>query len=183
MSQPIKKVLIDLDGVMADWIGFVSSQPEYTFSSGDEFNKSPDRSQVCEAIYGRYPDLFNRLGYLSQFTEILDTILSHDVDVAWATSCGPYGEFETNKHWKTVWLDRVIYDLYHVKRNDIGEIHFFRHGECKSEMAAPDVLLIDDFKKNTDAFSSAGGQTVLVNENGYQTGDVLPLVEKALGIY
>ena len=190
---PITKVFIDLDGVMADWLHFVLSQPEcerFQFD-GEMLSKHPTRVDVVTQIYANHPDIFDKLPYMNQFTPVLDVILSSDADVAWATSCGPFGDYETNKKYKTQWLARVMKELYGVDRADIGPIHFFKHGQCKSELAGPGCLLIDDYVKNITPFVAAGGQAIKVPERQktgylegwYETSDILPHVEKALGVY
>ena len=163
----IDNILIDMDGVVADWCGSIMSHRLCEkFSEMEELNKHPTRQLVIHQIYEEHPDFFEQLGYIEEFTPIMEVILESGIPFAWATATGDvHKDPQKVGVQKQKWLMENIVKRFNLTPDQ--EFHLFLPDQCKSTLATPSTLLIDDYKHNTAMFELAGGQTHLIDETGY----------------
>ena len=166
-NMSIEKILIDMDGVTANWIDTILNHPLCEkFDCGDQLNKHPTRQLIIQQIYSEYPNFFRDLPYIEEFTPIMQVIIESNIPYAWVTATGDVhnSPVAVGKQ-KQEWLQYHIVERFGLDNEQ--EFHLILPNDCKSKFANHETLLIDDFWYNIDKFSQAGGQTHQISEDGY----------------
>lgn len=162
MEKP--KILLDMDGVLSDFFtsavknlnqatGKNITIPEYvsynTFDmekiwgiSVEDFWKFADNSETFWEDISPYPWYKEIYSYLTNFGE-----------VTLATSPAPHNVSCATQ--KAKWVKKYL-----------GlDNHSMMIGSRKYLMANPNTILVDDYHKNIEKFSNAGGKTCLIRSN------------------
>lgn len=143
--KPITKIFIDMDGVLADFVTGVQG-PKYL--NGPLTDNLYDDNKIALSNKGLFrdlppmqdmPDLMNYINNLGVYWEIL-------------TCTGKLNRQKVAKD-KTAWIRE------HVDPNTVITCTFT--GKQKAAYAEPGFVLIDDRKKNIDAWVAAGGIGIL----------------------
>lgn len=175
MTQ-IDTILFDMDGVACDWqlrmarhmthyhgINVIEEDERGTF---DWFNKHPKSNEWVTEMYTMDQLVFSQLPKIPQFDDLFSTVISvgrvYGVKhFGWLSAIDMrHPSPRTVIHSKMDWIERNIEPI-------VSTIHHtrFAFGSAdKVTYARPNVLLIDDFKRNTDAFTKAGGHAVLLDD-------------------
>jgi len=138
------KLMVDMDGVLADFIrgvnekipgGYVEGNNKQMWKDVKEYSQNGGR---LWAELEPMPDAMELWNYVKQFNpEIL-------------TSAGnPAFGADEQKH---EWIKRVIGN---------PKVNIVRKSAEKAGMAAPNVILIDDLRKSIDPWVAAGGIGIL----------------------
>lgn len=164
-------IYIDLDGLGANWEEYVVANHFPTMTI-QQVNQLPERTAVMRAMYVKEPNLFYNLPTIPQFQALIDHVRSCNCKWAILTAAGT-----DHPHYETVRLDKVRYVSRHF---DVPEerIIVAREGGDKPAFASPMSLLIDDFKRNCEAFEKAGGHSLLVEANTYDVEHVKQQIDK-----
>ena len=172
----IKHILLDMDGVLTDFVGHFCKTFSYmpsveTWPKG-EFNLAKvlgiEEDHMWELISEKAPGYWKTMPPQWFAEELMDIIRSSGIPFTISTSPSrdPY-----SAAGKIMWLQEYMgLDFRH-----------FMIGSNKALMARRNVLLIDDYDKNLDAFKAAGGKIAPVPMiwNSYK-GDPLCYVKEAL---
>ena len=143
--KPITKIFIDMDGVLADFVTGVQG-PKYL--NGPLTDNLYDDNKIALSNKGLFrdlppmqdmPDLMNYINNLGVYWEIL-------------TCTGKLNRQKVAKD-KTAWIRE------HVDPNTVITCTFT--GKQKAAYAESGFVLIDDRKKNIDAWVAAGGIGIL----------------------
>lgn len=154
----LKHVLIDMDGVLCDWVGGVCdllgrsrvetlrdwNRGEYSIEGS--FGLESDR--LWNLIHRQGGDWWAHLDPLPWITELLSLFSETNAEISILTSpgCSVYAP-----SGKARWMREHIPGL-------ADRLHI---GQDKSLLARPGSLLIDDHGSNCQKFRDAGGQAVL----------------------
>lgn len=140
----LPELIIDLDGVFADFVRGVEDMTGEKFDASDE--KMFDRLKQ-EIFKNRF---FLNLKPMKDYMTLWKFVKKYNPKVLTAT-----GEHytETVAKEKSLWVRRFL-------GSDVPFYHVVKSHE-KAKYARPNVLLIDDRKKSIDPFKKAGGQVIL----------------------
>ncbi|QJT71212.1 hypothetical protein GR11A_00175 [Vibrio phage vB_VcorM_GR11A] len=169
MTTPIKLILLDMDGLSCDWVkAILKFYPE--FKDIDQFNKHPEKVGLVKQFYLNRPNIFARLEMIPQFEQLFEYLVGTGVELGWLTAIDPnHHNPELVKRNKTQWaLENVDWKFGTDTAENMVTVD---RSADKSMYAEPGVLLIDDYYKNTDAFSAAGGEALCVGECGEWTAE------------
>lgn len=151
--MPIEHILIDMDGVLADFI-----RPACKLV-GVDFDKYPPGEWEIAKVAGisdddfwrtieRQPDFWVNLPKTPHFGELIKFVES--LKVRWSISTSPSMDPNCVKQ-KVLWM-----------RQHIGpRFNSYMIGKQKELMAAPGRVLIDDSDRNLERFERAGGRGIL----------------------
>lgn len=162
----LAKVYVDLDGLGADWEGYVISQhfPTMTIK---ELNKHPERTQMLAEVYRKDPHLFYRLEPIPQYSELLAAIDKMNCKGFILTASGDtHPDPNMVRLDKTRWLSRY----FNIPES---QVIVTPTGEDKIAFASPHSVLLDDFDTNCNAFKAAGGHAILVEANTYDVKSLI----------
>ena len=169
----IDTVLFDMDGVASDWRTFTSSFLFQKYGIDleekgfDWFNKHSDCDMWVKTMYHENVRMFYELDMISRFEELFDGTVqlcsSQDIKIGWLSAIDmrhPY--IPTVIYDKMKWIENNIHKKF-PSVNTILNTRFAYGSHDKVTFAKPNVLLIDDYKKNTLAFEEAGGKAILLD--------------------
>lgn len=147
----IRKIAIDLDGVVVDFL-----RGAYSAGIFDPETGRMDEAKLMEADERFWADLpaiveglwlYSRLYAFSRRKDLTIYILSHAIN-------------EASKAGKREWIQK------NLKTNPM-EIVFVAKRKDKNEFADSQTLLIDDYQKNCDEFEAAGGHAVCFHRQDF----------------
>lgn len=147
----IRKIAIDLDGVVVDFLRGACSAGIFDPETG-----RMDEAKLMEADERFWADLpaiveglwlYSRLYAFSRRKDLTIYILSHAIN-------------EASKAGKREWIQK------NLKTNPM-EIVFVAKRKDKNEFADSQTLLIDDYQKNCDEFEAAGGHAVCFHRQDF----------------
>ena len=147
----IRKIAIDLDGVVVDFL-----RGAYSAGIFDPETGRMDEAKLMEADERFWADLpsiveglwlYSRLYAFSRKKDLTIYILSHAIN-------------EASKAGKREWIQK------NLKTNPM-EIVFVAKRKDKNEFADSQTLLIDDYQKNCDEFEAAGGHAVCFHRQNF----------------
>ncbi len=148
----IRKIAIDLDGVVVDFL-----RGAYSAGIFDPETGRMDEAKLMEADERFWADLpaiveglwlYSRLYAFSRKKDLTIYILSHAIN-------------EASKAGKREWIQK------NLKTNPM-EIVFVAKRKDKNEFADSQTLLIDDYQKNCDEFEAAGGHAVCFHRQDFK---------------
>lgn len=148
----IRKIAIDLDGVVVDFL-----RGAYSAGIFDPETGRMDEAKLMEADERFWADLpaiveglwlYSRLYAFSRRKDLTIYILSHAIN-------------EASKAGKREWIQK------NLKTNPM-EIVFVAKRKDKNEFADSQTLLIDDYQKNCDEFEAAGGHAVCFHRQDFK---------------
>lgn len=148
----IRKIAIDLDGVVVDFL-----RGAYSAGIFDPETGRMDEAKMMEADERFWADLpaiveglwlYSRLYAFSRKKDLTIYILSHAIN-------------EASKAGKREWIQK------NLKTNPM-EIVFVAKRKDKNEFADSQTLLIDDYQKNCDEFEAAGGHAVCFHRQDFK---------------
>ena len=143
----IKKIYLDMDGVLSDF--------EKQF--GDLYGKTALKNRDRKLWTEQWPDFienkqFEELPKFPGCDELLEFVRKFPVEIEILTSSGGVKFHEQVKEQKKVWL----------KKYGIGyKPHVVPGRRHKKEYATPETILIDDTEDVIDSFNKAGGIGIL----------------------
>ena len=143
----IKKIYLDMDGVLSDF------EKQFGDLYGETALKNRDRKLWTE----QWPDFIENKQFevLPKFPgcdELLGFVRKFPVEVEILTSSGGVKFHEQVKEQKKVWLKK--YGIAYKPHVVPGRKH-------KKEYATPETILIDDTEDVIDSFNKAGGIGIL----------------------
>ena len=148
----IRKIAIDLDGVVVDFL-----RGAYSAGIFDPETGRMDEAKLMEADERFWADLpaiveglwlYSRLYAFSRKKDLTIYILSHAIN-------------EASKAGKREWIQK------NLKTNPM-EIVFVAKRKDKNDFADSQTLLIDDYQKNCDEFEAAGGHAVCFHRQDFK---------------
>ena len=145
----IKKVAIDMDGVLVDFLAGAEKLGFYDPDTG-YFNEEGFK-EVDEHFWADLPPiveglwLYSRLYAFSKKHDLKIYILSHAVD-------------DNARLGKKLWLEQ------NLNANPM-DIVFVAKRRDKADFADKETVLIDDYEKNVEEFRAAKGNAVLFHRN------------------
>jgi FMN phosphatase YigB (HAD superfamily) len=148
----IRKIAIDLDGVVVDFL-----RGAYSAGIFDPETGRMDEAKLMEADARFWADLpalveglwlYSRLYAFSRKKDLTIYILSHAIN-------------EASKAGKREWIQK------NLKTNPM-EIVFVAKRKDKNDFADSQTLLIDDYQKNCDEFEAAGGHAVCFHRQDFK---------------
>jgi phosphoglycolate phosphatase-like HAD superfamily hydrolase len=148
----IRKIAIDLDGVVVDFL-----RGAYSAGIFDPETGRMDEAKLLEADERFWADLpaiveglwlYSRLYAFSRKKDLTIYILSHAIN-------------EASKAGKREWIQK------NLKTNPM-EIVFVAKRKDKNDFADSQTLLIDDYQKNCDEFEAAGGHSVCFHRQDFK---------------
>lgn len=148
----IRKIAIDLDGVVVDFL-----RGAYSAGIFDPETGRMDEAKLMEADERFWADLpaiveglwlYSRLYAFSRKKDLTIYVLSHAIN-------------EASKAGKREWIQK------NLKTNPM-EIVFVAKRKDKNEFADSQTLLIDDYQKNCDEFEAAGGHAVCFHRQDFK---------------
>lgn len=148
----IRKIAIDLDGVVVDFL-----RGAYSAGIFDPETGRMDEAKLMEADERFWADLpaiveglwlYSRLYAFSRKKDLTIYILSHAIN-------------EASKAGKREWIQK------NLKTNPM-EIVFVAKRKDKNDFADSQTLLIDDYQKNCDEFEAAGGHSVCFHRQDFK---------------
>ena len=142
---PINRIFVDMDGVLADFVQGVQG-PKYL--NGPLTDDLYDDNKIALSNKG----LFKDLPPMTDMQDLMNYI--NNLGVYWEilTCTGKLNRQKVAKD-KTAWIRE------HVDPNTVITCTFT--GKQKAAYAEPGFVLIDDRKKNIDAWVAAGGIGIL----------------------
>jgi len=161
----MKKLWLDMDGVIADFTAGVCkafdiqfSNEDYPFPLGlwDYIKYLQDKRNLLWSkvrFVGSTASFWQNLSVLPNAKKFYRTLICH-FDVRFLTT--PTGDFDAVFDGKRKWLERHGFAVPHDKRMLLLE-----PGETKEDYAAPGIILIDDQDSNVQKFRHGGGYAVL----------------------
>lgn len=178
------RLLFDMDGVAADWVG-----PALNFTkckNADTLNKHPYVREMLFAMYIINPDFFLKLPRLHYFKHMMKLAMSAKgiTSIGYLSSIGDiHPDRDAVMAHKRMWVFNEI-DLPFMCLRELGYNTYtnciFKDGpKGKATEANEHTILVDDHYRNTDAFKQAGGHVFLVPEEGY-TMDTVDKFEEYL---
>lgn len=170
-------LLIDSDGVLVDWEGYVIKN-HFPSSDMSEINEmdSSERHLRLLAMYNRDPNLFAKLHPLDGARQLIDYIKSTSISWAVLSAAGV-----DHPSYETVRKDKIrnLSGLFGIPEN---KIIVTRTSKDKIKYAAPNRTLVDDYARNCEEFESAGGCSIHVTAKGLLSGEVLKSVHQVVKI-
>lgn len=148
----IRKIAIDLDGVVVDFLrGAISAgifNPETGIMDETKLMEADERfwADLPAIVEGLW--LYSRLYAFSRRKDLTIYVLSHAIN-------------EASKAGKREWIQK------NLKTNPM-EIVFVAKRKDKNDFADSQTLLIDDFQKNCDEFEAAGGHAVCFHRQDFK---------------
>lgn len=137
-------IIIDLDGVFADFIRGVEDMTGKKFDASDEDAFDKLKQEIFKNNF------FLNLKPMKDYMTLWNFVKKHNPKILTAT-----GEHHTSivAKEKSLWVRRFLgadVPFYHVVKS-----------HDKAKFAKPNNLLIDDRKKSIEPFKKAGGQVIL----------------------
>ena len=170
----MKKVLLDMDGVIVDFVGGVWKKYGLTheYPPGDyDIIKATGLSITPESFWGDFGESFwADLEWTPEGKAILGMVLKlvplNKVCLLTSPTLSP-----SSSSGKHLWINRETPEL---RRR-------FLIGSAKDMCAGPDSILIDDSDKNCEDFEAAGGKAILVPRRWNKGWTCLADVELEVG--
>ena len=152
----IKKIYLDMDGVLADFVGTIQG-PEFLNGplSGEE-HYDQNKKDFTEK------GLFKKLTPLPDMQKLVDYAKSLGVPCEILTCAGVVNHDMVCQD-KTDWIRKYV--------DQDMPVHITKKGVEKAKFAQPGYVLVDDRLKNINAWKAAGGTGILhlnaVTTNGH----------------
>lgn len=156
----IDKIYLDVDGVLANFRG-----------ECEKYNCINGNTVDWDIIHQNSPEFWENMEWLPEGKELYEWVKNlcaqENLDLFILTSVN----YSDGKIGRMNWLKKNIgLDKHHMIVVNLGKE--------KAYYAEPSALLIDDFRKNCDAFADAGGQIVKYESPQQTKEDVLELIGK-----
>ena len=159
------RIYLDLDGVGADWTGYMLKNHFPQFKTIDTLNKHPNRQTLLEQVYLDDSSVFLNLEPLPQFKVLLDKLINlkkeFPISLKILTAIG-------SEHHNPLQVasDKRGWLRTHFNIND-KDIIIVNRSNDKQYLSDPHSILIDDFDDNIVSWVKGGGHGVLVTSNNY----------------
>jgi len=168
----MKKIFLDLDGVIVDWDQGVIDwfNLDATHEDVTHWGSLCDMTGLSDAdFWGQLCEEWFWEGL--KFTEYAAEVLYYlkDLDVCLLTSPAMH-----TAGWRQNWIQKNLPEYFHAKRYLIGP--------GKEHVARADTILIDDYEVNVNKFREAGGEAILFPQpwNSNKGKDKVDYLRKAL---
>lgn len=158
----VKRVLVDMDGVVADFEKRVSDL--FTVSIADMINNGSwqeVKEELCNSNF------FFELEEMPLVAILKKHIGKFEI----LTAVGNYNTLGVVE-LKMLWLDKVFGQDHNIPFHWVNKTH------KKAEYAHKNTLLIDDRIKSTNPFENRGGQVILFNNEKEQITEIDNLLSK-----
>ena len=154
----ISKLFLDMDGVLVNFRG-----------QCEKLNCIEGNKVDWSVIHNAGSDFWSEMEWLPEGKELYEFVkkvcTEENIELYILTSV----TFNEGKVGKLTWIkNNTDIDRHHIIITNIGKE--------KAYYADPESLLIDDFKKNCDAFSTAGGQVIKYETNKQTKDELLTLL-------
>lgn len=179
-ASKVRTILFDMDGVAADWkhtmLQFIFNRYGIEVAS-DGYNKHPAADRWASEMYSECPRLFRELPLIERFPALFKGTQEMAADLS--VTIGWLSAVDMRHQWPHFVMADKLYWLGETLGMDalatLPHARFVYGSPAKVAHAAPDVLLVEDYPKNSRAFIEAGGKSVLLDSE-----DGMYDVEKAL---
>jgi hypothetical protein len=157
----IDAVWFDLDGIIFKWRErILEVYPE--FKNIDEFNKHPDKDEMVSEAYRKNPGYFTELEEHEGALGAIQTALVMGLKVGFLTATGEFQDPAITREHKRIALANYIL-RHRLPTELLDNINFVVHSVDKQKHAKPNIILVDDFKKNHEEWRRAGGASIHVD--------------------
>lgn len=170
-------LLIDSDGVLVDWEGYVIGThfPSRTMESINKLDADV-RYTTLNGMYQRDPNLFAKLKPLVGATDLIRHVKNSGVNYAVLTAAGTdHSDYEVVRKDKV----RNLSALFGIPTDKIIVTRTSKHKKAYAKVGR---VLVDDYIKNCQEFEDAGGRSVHVTHEGLLNGSTLRYVHEEIKV-
>lgn len=154
-------IYIDLDGIGANWSGYMLSNHFTEFESIDQLNNHPEMNRLIRNVYIKEPHVFRSLKPIKGYNKVLNAVKSLGIEWKILTAIGKdHPDPEIAREDK-------LYFLKHHFNIEREQVIITDDSPDKQKYAGAGKILIDDFDKNIKQWNAAGGLGILVTANLY----------------
>jgi 5'(3')-deoxyribonucleotidase len=149
----MKTLYIDMDGVIADFVGFAKT----ILGQTKEFNRTDKWAPGEWARLRDVPNLYRKLPKMRQADDIINLARKFRDDLGWPvymlTAVPKGNDVPDAFHDKILWMQDYYPDI---------RVRFGPWGHTKHEHCNPGDILVDDRASNCEEWTQAGGRAIKV---------------------
>lgn len=162
MKPNDKRIFIDVDGVLCDWVGGVIKW----FNLGIPKEILLHWETILDVLNMKEDELFSRIAYPYFWEELEPTFEGRRLAVALYSfkPCILTAPARGTATWRQNWIKKHYKNYYYERRYLIGP--------AKDYCAHRNSYLIDDYERNVDCFNEAGGNGILYPQPWNRNRDI-----------